>query len=235
MNLTRFGVANYKIIIEQYLMLTIWTNIFTILGAIVTVIGVLTAWKIYYSWKRDYKLQKSHEYALDLLKKMKRLHFYIELFRAPSFIQTQTKKRLMNSLRNTISRIEEKIFEEVFAEIEVDLLMAKYALVKNKDLQSHFYQKIKKEILDEIRTAIIEFRYKFNGAEEAEYDEVKKTRFFKIIAPSEDPAFSPWKKSGLGTETDVIDNEFSKKVEQNFNNIYEKIEENMLHEEGSTN
>ncbi len=62
-----------------------WSNLFTI-------IGVLIALSIYCFWRSDYKAQQAHQYALDLLKKIKSLHLEIELLRRPKFHNPKTLK-----------------------------------------------------------------------------------------------------------------------------------------------
>lgn len=200
-------------------------GVFTIAGAIFTIVGVIIAVIIYRLWKKDYKSQHAHTYALDLLKKMKCLHLEIELLRKPKFYHPNM---IIQELENKyIPQIEQKILEKLI-EIQVDLLVAKNILIRNRELQLNFHSAIRENIINKLNTAVYMFYSAKNQFCSSEFD-FKNCDLFKIIFPTEvmnDKV--KIKKSDLGTEVEIIDDEFNKIIENNFKIMYSALEDNLI-------
>lgn len=187
-----------------------------------TIIGVIFAIIIYFLWKYDYRLQKSHEYAISLLKKFKYLHLEIESMRSPKFYHQETVSEDIE--KNYIPTIEEKIRKKI-VEIMVDLLIAEKNLVKHKNLQSKFNESILKKIISPINIAVYEFL--FNKKDNPAF-KFNDTKLWKILFPAEVMEDGcKIKRSVLGTDMEVIDDDFNKTIEHNFNAIYSDLEANL--------
>ena len=186
-----------------------------------TIIGVIFAIVVYFLWKYDYRLQKAHEYALSLLKKFKYLHVEIESMRSPKFYHKETVAEDIE--KNYIPTIEEKIRKKIVG-IMVDLLIAEKNLVKHKNLQSKFNESIVKNIISPINIAVYEFLYQKNQSD----FNLNGTELWKIIFPAEVMKNGcKIKRSVLGTNMEVIDDDFNKIIEANFNAIYSDLEDNL--------
>lgn len=186
-----------------------------------TIIGVIFAIVVYFLWKYDYRLQKAHEYALSLLKKFKYLHVEIESMRSPKFYHKETVAEDIE--KNYIPTIEEKIRKKI-VEIMVDLLIAEKNLVKHKNLQSKFNESIVKNIISPINIAVYEFLYKKNQPD----FKLNDTKLWEIIFPAEVMKNKcNIKRSVLGTNMEVIDDDFNNIIETNFNAIYSDLEDNL--------
>lgn len=196
-------------------------EILSILSNIFTVLGVIFAVLIYFLWQRDYGIEQAHEYALTLLKKVKCLHLEIELLRRPKFYNPKTLVEDME--KNYIPQIEKKILTKLI-EIQVDLLVAEASLVKNKNLQLKFNETVQKKIIIPINTAVYMF---FSEKSELNFD-VKKSELFKVIFPSEVRASDiKIKKSMLGTGMEIIDDKFNEIIQDTFSSIYFDLESNL--------
>lgn len=192
-----------------------WANASTIFGVVFAVI-------LYSFWRRDYKAQQAHLYALDLLKKLKALHFEIELLRKPKF---HNPKTLVEDIKNKfIPQIEEKILSKL-VDVQVDLLVAEMYLVKHKDLQAKFNLLIRKEIMHKINAEV----YIFYSSCESSAFKAQNTGLFKIIFPTEvNRSELDIKMSKLGTELEIINDEFNQAIEDNFNKIYSDLKDNLV-------
>ena len=202
-------------------------EIISLLANMATIVALIFGIKIYFSWKKDYKLQKSHEYALSLLKNIKQLHVEIETtLKRPQFFH---KKSIIEEIdKHYIPKIQERIFNRV-TEIEVDLLIAENILVKNKDLQSRFNERIKKNILGRIGRAIYQFQFFCRNKKDISYEDLQKLDIWEIIFFS-DKELPPdmIKQSILGIGKEVINDKFNEEIEKNFNDIYEALQENII-------
>lgn len=183
-----------------------------------TIVGVIFAITIYFFWKRDYKSQKSHEYALELMRKIRHLHLEVELLRSPKFYRAESVIKDIHD--NYIPKIQERILDKA-VEIQVDLLVSKSLLIKHNDLQKEFREKIN-PILGEVQKGIYLFRNVKNE------NDLHDSLLWKIIFPAEQPGELEIKSSMLGTGAEVIDDDFNKKIEKEFNNIYKILYENMI-------
>ncbi len=199
-----------------------YSDVISWLSNVFTIIGVFIAVWIYCFWKKDYKTQQAHTYALDLLKKMKCLHLEIELLRRPKFHYAKT---LIKDIENKyIPQIEERILAKLI-EIQVDLLVAGTVLIKHKNLQSKFNFSIGKNIINKINIAV----HMFYSESQSSSFNVKSCELFAIIFPSE-VKIEKWevKRSILGTEIEIIDDEFNKIIENDFESIYSDLEDNLV-------
>lgn len=194
---------------------------------IITIIGVVFAIFAYFWWKRDYKQQKSHEYALTLMKKIKELHMDIESLRGPKFFDPKT---IIEDMRiSFFPSIKEKIFSKVL-EINSELLIADQILMRHNNLQSEFNDKIVKKIISPIDSGMYYFLYQSN---ELDFN-IKETEIWKIIFPLESIDFEfnepgrVFKKSILGTQREVVNDKFNMEIECNFNAIYQVLEDNLV-------
>lgn len=192
------------------------------LGNVFTIVGVIIAVLIYCFWKKDYKVQHAHTFALDLLKKMKCLHLEIELLRRPKFHNRDT---LVQDIEDKyIPFIEERILSKLI-EIQVDFLVAEAILTKNKNLQSKFNSSVGKNVINKINVAV----HMFNSEKQASSFNVKSCELFAIIFPTEVKIEKRQvKRSILGTEVEIIDDEFNKIIENNFKSIYSDLEGNLV-------
>lgn len=189
-------------------------NIATIIALILAAIG-------YFLWKKNYHLQQAHIYALDLLKKMKILHHTIEQLRAPKFYNP--KKLTEDIEKNYIPKMEEKILSKVI-EIQSDLIMAKSSLLKNKNLQQVFHSTVFEKVIKKINSDVYLF---FSEKDNHEFD-VKKCGLFFTIFPAEVMQYSEekFKKSILGTNQEIINDDFNSIIEESFQSIYSMLEAN---------
>lgn len=196
-----------------------WASVSTIAQLIIVIL-------IYCFWKKDHRVQQGHTYALDLLKKMKCLHLEIELLRKPKFHNPGT---LVQDIEDKyIPQIEDRILSKL-TEIQVDLLVAETILVKHKNLQAKFNSLVRKNVINKINTAV----YMFYSEKSSPLFNVKNCEIFAIIFPSEVKITQrEFKRSILGTEVEIIDDEFNKIIEKNFQSIYSDLEDNLV---GSNN
>lgn len=185
-----------------------------------TIIGTAFALIIYYRWTKDYRVQKAHEYCLDILKKVKLLHNSIEVLRAPKFYPSKDEKLLDYIEKVDIPRIEKIISDTII--ISTDLLIAEDVLLHDKQLLDLFNEKIADEIIKKIREAVYALAFAKNDG-----DDIKTTLFWEIVYPLEHNLEVSFKNSTLGINTEVIDDTFNQKIEKNFNFIYEKLRKNM--------
>ncbi len=198
-------------------------NIATIIALLIAIVALVVAIRVYNSWKKDFRLQHAHTYALDLLKKMKILHYAIEQLRAPKFYNP---KKLAEDMRiNYIPKIEEMIFSKA-VEIQADLIMAKTRLSGNDDLQKLFDSTVGDKIIRKIRIDIHTFIYTVN---DPGFD-VKKCDLFATIFPAEtiEHLERKIKKSKLGTNQEIIDDDFNQTIEKSFQSIYCILEDNLI-------
>jgi hypothetical protein len=202
-------------------------DVFTIIGGFFTVVGVFLAICIYRRWTRDYKLQKAHEYALPLLKKIKYLHAEIEVIRRPKF---HNPKTISEDIEKTyIPEFEEKILKKI-VEIQAELLIAKDILMKHKDIQLKFNKKVVGDILIHIISAIDDFRNAKNNAEKnGKNFKVENTDLLKIFFPDQNKnrILGDIIKSKLGSGVQVINDDFNQRIEANFTAIYDDLENNL--------
>jgi len=199
-----------------YLVISVVADVFTI-------IGVIFAIGIYLRWKHNYKLQKSHEYALFLLKKIKHLHLEIESLRGLKFYNPETLSEDIE--KKYIPQIEETILKKI-SEINIDLFNADKILVKHKELPSKFSNNTIENIISPLQGAVFNFFfYKRDGGSDFE---VKNTELFKIIFPVENISYeTEIKKSDLRPCLKVVNDDFNKKIESMFKDIYGDLEANL--------
>lgn len=193
-------------------------------------IATIVALFLYLFWKKDYRLKQAHAYALDLLKKMKILHYTIEQLRAP---KSYNPKKLIEDLeKNYIPKIEEKILSKVI-EIQSDLIMAKNSLLENENLQQVFHSTVFDKIIKKINSDVYLF---FNEKDNHEFD-VKKCDLFCTIFPAQVMQYSEdkFKKSILGTNQEVINDDFNRAIEESFQSIYSMLEANLIQKKRNIN
>lgn len=186
-----------------------------------TIGGVAIAVYIYRAWKKDFKKQKAHEYALEILKQIQKLHLDIEIkILSPKINGSKT---LNNDLHKVYIPQLEKIKKKTL-DVMADLLIAENALIVHKDLQKKFKEKIIDGINSEISFAVFKFQLDANKEDVA----AKKSELYKLLFPSEGNETPVYKKSNLGHGFKIIDNAFNKRVEENFSALYEALKDNLI-------
>lgn len=206
-------IVEIKLLWDNFLIVGIrwvWNN----LGNL----GVIFAVRAYFRWKSDHRLKIADEYARNLLKRVKKLHYEIEQLRSP--IKFIKEKSLITDIEYYISKFDD-IIKNTFFEIRVDLLDAEYNLINNENIVSNFHEKIGIGVIGKIYGAI----YIFNRAKQQANFKVRETDLFKIFFPAELNVNS--KKSDLGPNLEVIDDDFNKLIEKNFSEIYRALEANL--------
>lgn len=200
------------------------SDLMSYVANIATIIALFFAVIVYFSWKRDYQQQQAHAYAIDLLKKIKILHLTIEQLRAPKFYNRE--KLIEEITNNYIPKIEEKILSKVL-DIQCDLMMAKNILLTHKNLQQEFNLKIFDQIIKNITRDV----HLFLLTKDDSNFKVEESGLFRTIFPAEvrEPNKSTSsKKSILGINTDVIDDNFNKIIEKSFQSIYSMLQGNLI-------
>lgn len=189
-----------------------------------TIVGLGIAVIAYFSWKKEYKLKASHEYAVALLKKVKQLHLEIQIIRVPKFHHPQS---IANDIEKIyIPYIREKVTPKVL-EIHTELLIAEKILVKHTDIQKKFNETIVKKVIDEINMAISAFIYDARNSSHSEW--YKTTQLWEILFPTKNLInHSDIKESSLGVKLEVIHDIFNQTVEECFSSMYKALEENII-------
>ena len=194
--------------------ITDWTTIF----------GLVIAVWIYLQWAKDYAAQKAHEYAIDMLKKLYGLHGFIEALRSPKFYFPDTVERELKTFY--IPKINEFIAET--AKVRSDFLVAKYILLKNKDIIKKFNALITNDIIKEFKTAADTFSLNIEIGKK-----YKETQLWKIIFPAEFMGFiqasgDQIKRSVLDTNEEVYHDAFNKIIENNFNKLNQLLAQELI-------
>ena len=151
--------------------------IISVFENIMTIIGVVSALWIYWSWRKDYKAKKNHEYSIELLKKIKILHRKIEFIRAPKFYDQKTIRE--NIERMYIPKIEE--IKAIGNDVMTDLLISDHVFIKCENFQSSFKSYIIDKVIKEIDRAVLDF---FISLKERS-PSVMETALFRILYPFE--------------------------------------------------
>lgn len=188
-----------------------------------TIGGVVFAVYAYRRWRQDYYEQIVHEYAYNLLKKLRRLHLELEKLRKLKFHNPETVADEIHEklLPDFIEKVNITLYE-----IEIELLMANCSLLKNRDFQAKFINLFRKNILSPLNRAIVEFE---RLTPEEKHLKLKTLNIWKLVYPSEcNIEMFEIKKSPLGTETEVIDDEFNKDMENTFEELYKYLEDNLI-------
>lgn len=189
-----------------------------------TIFGLGIAVWIYLQWVKDYTAQKAHEYAIEMLKKLYEIHGSIEALRGPKFYFSDTVE---DNLKNIfIPKINELVSET--AKVRSDFLVAKHVLLKNKNIIEKFNALITNDIIKKFRMAAYTFSKEIQGGKN-----YKETQLWAIIFPSECVDFAqveenPIKLSVLGTNEEVQHDAFNKIIENNFNELYQLLAQELI-------
>lgn len=179
-----------------------------------TIFGVGFAIYIYRQWRNDFKTQKAYEYAMEMLRKLYHLHGQIEALRSPKFYFRET---IYDDINNKLIPAINDLIAQT-ATLQTELIVAKDILVKASGILNEFNNCIVNQIIKKIRTAT----YMFNWEIKKDDKKVHETQLWEILFPAECMEFSEikFKPSMLGTDGEIVNDEFNQTIEKNFKIIY---------------